>query len=244
MSDPNSGQGDPQLAAILGSLQQSVSAIPQLAANLSSLQQTVTAIPQLVASLSSLQESIAALIQGQRDLSQGHQDLTAATQQQQQAIQKLQQQAITSIVQGNHATSINDQLQPSPTPSPSTVVSHQSSVQTSVSDSPSIATRTDQATFEESQNENRFKYDLSKSGFHTFVVTISKAAACICSSGPTSVCHFTVADSDNPVNIIKNHSQFGIDSIRTQCATFITDLNVTPKVCRNTLIYVRRLSMS
>ena len=183
MSDPNSGQGDPQLAAILGSLQQSASAIPQLAANLSSLQQTVTAIPQLVASLSSLQESIAALIQGQRDLSQGHRDLTAATQQQQQAIQKLQQQAITSIIQGNHATNINDQLQPSPTPS--LVVSHQSSVQISVSDSPSIATHTDQATFEESQNENQFKYDLSKSGFHTFVKTISKAAACICSTGPT-----------------------------------------------------------
>ena len=85
MSNPDTGQGDPQLAAILGSLQQSITAQVQLAANLSSMQQSVTAISQLVASLSLLQKSIA-------DLSQGHRDLSQELQQHQQAIsQKLQQ---------------------------------------------------------------------------------------------------------------------------------------------------------
>ena len=231
MSDPDSGQRDPQLAAILGSLQQSVSATSQLAANVSSLQQTVTAIPQLVANLSSLQESIAALNEGQQDirtsiadLSQGQRDLNQELQQQQQAIEQ-QQRAITAIAQGqgNHAAFIDNQSQPSLSP-----VSLQPSVQTIVHDAPcTIAHPIDQAVYEETQKGSPSKYDLSESGFDAFNETISEAAVRFGSSstGALPIYYFRSADSDNPTSIFDNHSQVGIDCIKTQWGTFITGAN-------------------
>ena len=133
MVNPDTGQGDPSLAAILGSLQQ----IPQLIANLSSLQESIAALTQGQQELTRVQQD---LTQGQRDLTQElQQEHHQAIQQQKKVIQQ-QQRTITSIALGKHAANINNKMKPSPTP-----VFHQPSVQTTVSNTPNTAAPTDQA---------------------------------------------------------------------------------------------------
>jgi len=120
-------------------------------------------------------------------------------------------------------------MKPSPTP-----VSHQPSVQTTVSDTPNIAAPTDQAIYEETQKGKLFKYDLSKSRFDAFTKTISKSAARLgCFLGETSVCHFTAAADDNPVNIIDNFSKVGFDRIKIQFAAFTTGVNSDSQQVQN-----------
>lgn len=136
---------------------------------------------------------------------------------------------MNAIVQALQA--VANQLAPA---APAATAFHRSPAQSDSTALLDFATRTGRSVYEESQRGEETKYDLSKDKLAPFRDAILSAADRLsCSTQPTSVCHFTPADGEAPVNIITNYGQVSLERITTQAAVFVTGTEAETRRAQN-----------
>ena len=103
-----------------------------------------------------------------------------------------------------------------------------------------FALRLGKAIYEESQKGNEPKYNLSKTGLNFFLHNLSLAANRLgCSSGATSVIHYTHTDGAAAKNIITHYGELPLARLQTQSTVFISGAQSATRRAQNNQVMVR-----